>query len=210
MLEENMLRRVDKTWKSIAAAALIGCLPSSLSALSLGAGVGVGGASAGVGASVGGGGVSAGAGASVGDTASAGAGASVGGGGTSVGVGATVGGTASVGASVSVGTSFSGGTTTKPSPVATTAGVKSAIPGAASSPYLLLLIGKTVMSSDNVPLGRVIGAEQRKDGSTIVQISIFDHIRSNSKTARIVLAKAPTGKGSIHLAMSAKRFVKMI
>ena len=178
----------------IATAALLSILPGSLAALGLGAGASIGGVSAGVGASVGGGGVSAGVGASVGNSVEAGA-------------------SASVGDSTDVGVSIGiGGTSTHPTgAVATTQpGVLSPQPGSTSSPVLIALIGMTVLSSDNVPLGRVLAAEQRGDGTTMLRISIFDHIRSDSKTARLVLAEMPRHDSQVHINMSAKRFVAMI
>lgn len=180
-------------FRSITAVALIGLLPAPLQALSIGAGIGVGGSSVDASSSVGGGGVSAGASASVGGTASVEA---------SVGVGgSTVGASASVG-----GTTTPGGTTVSP----TQPGIVSAAPAPSASPALLVLIGMTLMSSDNVPLGKVIAAEQRADGTMMLRVSISDYIKTDKKTARVVFNRPPRHGGTVRLAMTAKRFAETL
>ena len=169
--------------KSFTAAALIGLLPAPLYALNVGAGVSIGGSSVNASVSVGGGGVSADTSASIGDSTS-------------------------VGASVSVGTSTTTPTGTTATP--TQPGLVQAAPPSSAAPALLVLIGMTLMSSDNVPLGQVIAAEKRADGTTMLRVSISEYIKTDKKTARVIFDGLPRHNGTVRLAMTAKRFVETL
>ena len=173
-----------------ATAALVTIVPGASSALDLGVGVGIGSTSAGVGASIGGSGIS------------AGAGASIGGGAINADVGASIGDTTNVG--VGVGT---GGTAPTGASLASTQTTSQASPDSAAPSALPLLVGMTLMSLDNVPLGRVISAQQRTDGKLLIRIKISDYLKTDTETARVVLPEMPRRHGALRVPMSAKRFI---
>ena len=186
-----------------ATAALVTIVPGASSALDLGVGVGIGSTSAGVGASIGGGGISAGAGASIGGGGiSAGAGASIGGGAIDADVGASIGDTTNVGVGVGI-----GGTAPTGASLASTQTTSQASPDSAAPSALPLLVGMTLLSLDNVPLGRVISAQQRTDGKLLIRIKISDYLKTDTETARVVLPEMPRRDGALRVPMSAKRFI---
>ena len=173
-----------------ATAALVTIVPGASSALDLGVGVGIGSTSAGVGASIGGGGIS------------AGAGASIGGGAINADVGASIGDTTNVGVGVGI-----GGTAPTGASLASTQTTSQASPDSAAPSALPLLVGMTLMSLDNVPLGRVISAQQRTDGKLLIRIKISDYLKTDTETARVVLPEMPRRDGALRVPMSAKRFI---
>lgn len=175
-----MRRFEDSRILTTAAAAVIALMPTSPSALEIGAGIGLGGSSVTADVGAGSGGISAGVGVSVGDTAAAGAG---------VGIGADVG--------ISTGTTQS--TTSPP-------GVVEIDPATGQPIPLISLVGMTIMSSDNVPLGRVLSAKRLGDGKLRLQIAVSDFLRTSRSKAILVIAEGPHRDGMIRIGMTAKAF----
>lgn len=180
-----MAKFVGLPTKSAATALFLGVLPHAVIALDIGAGIGLGGSSVGVGASVGSSGASAGATASLGDTRSS----------ADVGIGLIDTAIADVNATIGTGAANT-------QPVAPQAAAASEAEALVQS-----FVGLILISSDNVPLGRVVAAEMRTNGSLHLRIAISDYLRSPAKTAKVVFQEMPRMNGNIRLGMTAERFI---
>ena len=100
-----------------------------------------------------------------------------------------------------------GGTAPTGASLASTQTTSQASPDSAAPSALPLLVGMTLMSLDNVPLGRVISAQQRTDGKLLIRIKISDYLKTDTETARVVLPEMPRRHGALRVPMSAKRFI---
>lgn len=212
--------------KKVFAAAVSIALATPALALDLGGGGGIGGTSIGGGVSIGGGGASGGVGASTGGGGiSGGGGASISGGGVSAGGGASIGGG---GVSAGGGVSSGGGSTGDGDSTGLGSGNSSSVgrvlsrnrvttvePGTPSTePYAASMMGRAVMSSDDVLLGHVV-ATRTPPGNACPTLGLSPNPALSLPQSRVWLTlgscrRSASSRGALRVGTSSQAFLRAV